>query len=104
MGTNNTQFRRKFCVWRRKVRDRNSDFSLRSTELRWSSHVGPRLTIGVLSEGYAWIPETPSFSKVLHGRFWESKASGSGSVRETPRVIAQASRGRKSSYSGLFSI
>ena len=39
--------------------------------------------MGVLCEGYAWILETPSFSKVLRGRFGESKASGSVSVRGT---------------------
>ena len=37
MGTDNTQFRQRFRVWRRKVRERNSDFSLRSMELGWSS-------------------------------------------------------------------
>ena len=71
------QFRRRFRVWRRKVRKRNSDFSLRSTELGWSSRVG------VLSKGYAWIPETPSFAKVSRRRFGESKASGSRSVHKT---------------------
>ena len=80
MGTDNMQFRRGFRVWRRKVRERNSDFSLRSTELGWSSRVGPRLKVGVPNEGYTWIPETPSFTKVSHRRFRESKASGSGSV------------------------
>ena len=83
MGTDNTQFRQRFSVWRRKVRERNSNFSLRSTENRWSSSVGPRLKVRVLGEGYAWIPKTPSFAKVSHGRFGESKASGSGSVRGT---------------------
>ena len=63
MSTDNTQFRLRFRVWRRKVRERNSDFSLRSTKLGWSSHVGPRLKVGVLGEGYAWILETPSFAK-----------------------------------------
>ena len=83
MDTDNTQFRRGFRVWRRKVRERNSDFSLRSTELGWSSRVGPRLKVGVLGEGYTWIPETPSFTKVSRRRFGESKALGSGSVRRT---------------------
>ena len=83
MGTDNTQFRRRFPVWRRKVRERNSDFSLRSTELGWSSRVGPRLKVGILGEGYVWIPKTPSFAKVSRRRFGESKASGSVSVRGT---------------------
>ena len=83
MGTKNTQFRRRFRVWRRKVKEKNSDFSIRSTELGWSSRIGPRLKVGVLGEGYAWIPETPSFAKVSRGKFRESKASGSGRVRRT---------------------
>ena len=76
MGTDNMQFRQRFRVWRRKVRERNYDFSLRSTELGWSSRVGPRLKVRVLGEGYVWIKETPSFAKVSCRRFGESKASG----------------------------
>ena len=83
MHTENKQFCRGFCVWRRKFRERNYDFSLRSTELGWSSSVGPRLKVGVLGEGYAWISENPSFAKVSCRRFGESKASGLGSVRGT---------------------
>ena len=30
-----------------------------------------------------WIPETPSFAKVLCGRFGKSKVLGLGSVRGT---------------------
>ena len=63
MGTNNTQFRRRFHFWRRKVRERKSNFSLRSLELRWSSCVGLRLKVGVLGEGYAWIPQNSEFHK-----------------------------------------
>ena len=73
MGSDNKQFRRKFRVWRRKVRERNSNFSLRSTELEWSFRFGPRLKVGVYEEGYAWIPETLSFAKVSCKRFEESK-------------------------------
>ena len=83
MGTDNTQFRQRFRVWRRRVRERNSNFSLRSTKLGWSSHVGPRLKVEVLGEGYAWIAETPSFAKVSRRSFGESKVSGSESVRGT---------------------
>ena len=83
MGTDNTQFRRRFRVWRRKVRERNSNFSLRSTKLEWSSRVGPRLKVGVLDEGYEWILETSSSAKVSRRRFGESKTSGSGSVHGT---------------------
>ena len=83
VSTDNTQFRRRFHVWRRKVRKRNFNFSLRSTNVGWSPRVGPRLKVGVLGKGYAWIPETPSFAKVSRRRFGELKASGSGSVRGT---------------------
>ena len=58
-------------------------FSLQSTETRWTSFDGPRLKVGVLGEGYTWIPETLSFSKALRGRFGKSKASASRSVRGT---------------------
>ena len=44
--------------------ERSSNFYLRSTKIRWSSSDGPRFKFGVLEEGYAWIPETPSFAKV----------------------------------------
>ena len=64
-------------------RERKSNFSLRSTKIGWSSSNGPRFKVRVLGEGYAWITETPCFAKVSHGRFEKSKASGSGSIRET---------------------
>ena len=51
-----------------------------------------------------WIPETPSFAKGSLGRFEKSKSLGSRVFAELPRVVAQASRGRDSSYFGLFSI
>ena len=66
-----------------REREKISIFSLRSTEIWWSSSDGPRFKVGVLGEGYVWIPETPSFAKVSLGRFGESKGSGSGSVRGT---------------------
>ena len=52
-------------------------------EIGWSSSDGPRFKVGVLGEGYTWIPETPSFAKVLRGRFGKSKALGSKSVHIT---------------------
>ena len=63
---------------------------------------GPRFKVGVLGEGYAWMPETLSFAKVSSGRFGKSKSLGSESVRELPRVIIHASRGRVFSYSSYF--
>ena len=76
---------------KRGCRERNSNFSLRSTKIEWSSSDGLRFKIRVLGEGYAWIPETPSFAKVSLGRFGKSKASGLGSVRGT-------SSGRRSRF------
>ena len=54
MGTNNTQFHRRFRVWRRKSSERNSTFSLRFKAIGGSVFVEPRLKIGVLVEGNAW--------------------------------------------------
>ena len=42
---------------KRGCRERNSNFSLRSTKLGWSSHIGPRLKVGVLVEGNVWTPK-----------------------------------------------
>ena len=42
-------------------RERSSDFSLRSMELRWPSHIGPRLKVGVLVEGNVWTPKLGVF-------------------------------------------
>ena len=68
---------------KRGCRERSSNFSLRSTKIRWSSSDKPRFKVGVLDKGYTWIPETPSFAKVSRGRFGKSKASSLGSARET---------------------
>ena len=68
---------------KRGSREKSSNFSLRSIKIGWLSSNGSRFKVGVLGEGYAWIPETLSFAKVLGGRFRKSKALGSGSVRET---------------------
>ena len=38
-------------------RERHSNFFLRSTNLGWSSRVGPRLKVRVLVEGNAWTPK-----------------------------------------------
>ena len=87
---------------KRWCRETSSNSSLRSTEIGWSSSNGPRFKVGVLGKGYAWMLETLSFAKVSSGRFGKSKASGLGSVRELPRVITHASRGRVFSYSSYF--
>ena len=59
---------------KRGCRERGSNFSLRSTMIGWSSSDEPRFKVRVLDEGYSWIPETPSFTKVSGGRFGKSKA------------------------------
>ena len=63
--------------------EKSSNFSLRSTEIGWSSSDRPRFKVGVLSEGNALIPETPSFAKVSRRRFEKSKALSLGSIRGT---------------------
>ena len=104
MGTDNTQFFLEFCVWRRKVRERNSDFSLRSMELGWSSRIRPRIKVGVLGEGYTWIPETPSFPMFHVGGSGSRKLRVQEVSTGLPWVITHTSRGREPSYSGLFPI
>ena len=69
MGIDNKQFFRRFRVWRRKVKERSSDLSLRSTELGWSSRVGPRLKVEVLIEGNAWTKKSRIFVEDLSGSF-----------------------------------
>ena len=63
VGTDNTQFRRKFRVWRRKSSERSSTFSLRFTAIGSSVFVGPRLKVGVLVDGNAWTPKSRIFVK-----------------------------------------
>ena len=55
--------------------ERSSDFSLRFTELGWSSRVRPRLKVGVLVKGNAWTPKPGVFigdSNIKFGRPWVS--------------------------------
>ena len=53
-----------------------STFSLRSTELGWSSRVRPRLKVGVLVKGNAWTPKLGVFIGDLTDEFGKSKVSG----------------------------
>ena len=46
---------------KRGCRERSFDFCLRSTELGWSSRVGPRLKVGVLVDDNAWTPKPGIF-------------------------------------------
>ena len=66
-GYDNTQFRQRFCVWRRKVSERSSTFSLRFTAIGGSVSVGPRLKAGVLVEGNVWTPKSRIFFKDSSG-------------------------------------
>ena len=61
MGTDNTQFHRRFRVWRRKSSKRNFTFSLRFTTIGDSVFVGPSLKVGVLVKGNAWTPKSRIF-------------------------------------------
>ena len=75
MGTDNTQFHRRFRVGRRKSSERSSTFSLRFTAIGGSVSVGPRLKVGVLVEGNAWTPKSRIFvedSSGSSGRPWVS--------------------------------
>ena len=56
----------------RGCEERSSDFSLRSTELGWSSRVGPRLKVGVLVESNAWTPKPGVFVGDSSGKFGRS--------------------------------
>ena len=63
--------------------ERNSDFSLRFTELGWSSRVGPRTKVHLLDKGYAWVLKTRDFVRDSSDEFEKSKVSGLGSVHGT---------------------
>ena len=45
----------------RERNERNSSFSLRSTEIGWSKSVELRFKVHLLDEGYAWVPTTLNF-------------------------------------------
>ena len=75
MGTDNTQFHRRFRVWRIKASERNSTFSLRFMAISGSVSIGPRLKVGVLVEGNTWTPKSRIFvedSSGSSGRPWVS--------------------------------
>ena len=60
---------------KRECRERSSNFSLRSTELEWSSRIRPRLKVGVLVEGNVWTPKSGVLvgdSSEKFGRPWVS--------------------------------
>ena len=49
---------------KREKRERYCTFSLQSKEISQAFFDGLRFKVGVLDESYAWIPETPNFTKV----------------------------------------
>ena len=53
----------------KRCRERTSDFSLRSTELRRLSRVRPRLKVRVLVEGNMWTPKPGFFVGDSSGKF-----------------------------------
>ena len=48
-------------AWVKERKERNSFFSLRSTEIGWSEFVEPRFKVHILDEGYTWVPTTRNF-------------------------------------------
>ena len=50
-------------VGERKREERDSNFSLRSTEIGWLEFIGPRTKVHLLDEGYAWVPKRRNFTK-----------------------------------------
>ena len=75
MITDNTQFRRRFRVWRIKASERSSTLSLRFTTIGGSVSVGPRHKVRVLVEGNALTSKSRIFvedSSESSGRPWVS--------------------------------
>ena len=84
MGIDNTQFRRRFRVWRRKASKRSYTFSLRFTAIGGSVSIGLRRKVGVLIEGNTWTPKSRIFvedSSGSSGRPWVSDLRDSKKFR-----------------------
>ena len=62
-----------------------------------------RTKVHLLDESYTWVTKTQDFAEDLNKEFGKSKVSGLKSVHETSLSFFYASRGRDSSYFGLFS-
>ena len=67
----------------KKIKIKNSNFSLRSMEFRLSEFVGSRTKVHLLDNGYAWVPKTRDFIENSREEFRKSKVSGLGSVHRT---------------------
>ena len=72
---------------------RASNFSLQSTELRWSDFVGSRTKVHLLGEGYMCVPKKGDFSKDPREEFGGNRGFG---FRKCPRgflrVISRSKR------------
>ena len=55
---------------------RESNFFLRSIEIRLSVFVGPKTKVHLLDECYTWVLKTPDFAKDSSEEFGKSKVSG----------------------------
>ena len=89
MGTYNMKFRRIFHVWRRKVSERSSTFSIRFTAIGGSVSVGPRLQVEALIKGVVWTLKSGIFfedSIRSSGRSWVSGLGSSGLQKVSPSL------------------
>ena len=89
MGTDNTQFHRRFRVWERKASERCFTFSLRFMTIGSSVSVGARLKVGVLVEGNAWTPKSRIFVKDSSGSLGRPWVSG---VRDSKKFCLRFKR------------
>ena len=64
-------------------KERNPNFSLRSTKFRWSEFVGLRTKVHLLDKGYVCVPKKQDFAEDSRKVFGKSKVSGLGSVYGT---------------------
>ena len=65
---------------KKKEKEKNSNFSLRSMEFCRSEFIGPRTKVHLLDEGYVWVPKTRDFPEDSSEEFGKSKVSGLGSI------------------------
>ena len=75
--------KKKEKIEKRERGERNSNFSLRSTEIGGSIFVGPRTKDHLLDKGYTCVPKTRDFFEDSSKYFGKSRVSGLGSVQGT---------------------
>ena len=100
MGTNNTQFHRKFRVWRRKSSERSSTFSLIFTAIGGSVPSSQDLKSEYSSKATRGH-RNQEFSSKIRAEVREGLGS---QVFGTQKSFVFASRGREPSYSSLYFI